>query len=441
MKRIVVLGSTGSIGTQTLDVVRRHADQLEIVGLAVNTRANELLAQAREFGVRHLAVGDERMAKDPIANDLHAAICTMSDAVSSVILGGGRETAEVEESHATLVNSAANAPAASEPSLGFGADAVVDLTHLPEADIVVNALVGAAGLRASYETLAAGKVLALANKESLVVGGDLIMPLAAQVDAQRRANGMAPATGPAGALMPIDSEHGAIYQCLLGESAREVSRLWVTASGGPFRGRTRANLKDITPAQALAHPTWNMGAKISIDSSTLMNKGLEVIEAHHLFAMDYDRIKVVVQPQSAIHSMVEFSDGSVKAHLGTTDMRIPIQFALSYPERWDAPVAPLDFTQLGSLEFAPADTDTFRCLALARAAGTRGGTLPCAMNAANEVAVAAFLAERGTYLGIAACVEAVMDAHDVQSVESLEQLEAVDAWARAKAEEWIAGRL
>ena len=307
---------------------------------------------------------------------------------------------------------------------------------LPEADIVVNALVGAAGLRASYETLRAGKVLALANKESLVVGGDLIMPLAAQVDAQRRAAGTAPAAGPAGALMPIDSEHGAIYQCLLGEDAREVARLWVTASGGPFRGRTRGELAHITPAQALAHPTWNMGAKISIDSSTLMNKGLEVIEAHHLFAMSYDRISVVVQPQSAIHSMVEYSDGSVKAHLGTTDMRIPIQFALSYPERWDAPVEPLDFTKLGTLEFAAPDTDTFRCLALARAAGERGGTLPCVMNAANEVAVAAFLAEEGSYLGIAACVEAVMDAHErqgVQRVESLDQLEELDAWARAEA--------
>ncbi|WP_418253134.1 1-deoxy-D-xylulose-5-phosphate reductoisomerase [Gordonibacter urolithinfaciens] len=403
MKRIVVLGSTGSIGTQTLDVARRHADKLEVVALAAGTRADGLLAQARELGVRHLAVGDGRLVGEPVADELAAQ-------------------------------------ARGEGSLGFGAQAVADLVRLPEADIVVNALVGAAGLRASYETLRAGKVLALANKESLVVGGDLIMPLAAQVDAQRRAAGAAPAVGPAGALMPIDSEHGAIYQCLLGEDAREVARLWVTASGGPFRGRTRAELAAITPAQALAHPTWSMGAKISIDSSTLMNKGLEVIEAHHLFGMPYDRISVVVQPQSAIHSMVEYSDGSVKAHLGTTDMRIPIQFALSYPERWDAPVEPLDFTKLGSLEFAAPDTGTFRCLALARAAGERGGTLPCAMNAANEVAVAAFLAEEGTYLGIAACVEAVMDAHEVQPVESLEQLEAVDAWARARAREWIAAQ-
>lgn len=412
-KRIVVLGSTGSIGTQTLDVARQHADKLEIVGLAVNSNVETLAAQVREFGVRHAAAGDARLAGD--------ARC---DQVVQAVNARGQHGEE----------------AAQAGTFGVGPEAVLDLVRLPEADVVVNALVGEAGLRASYETLAAGKVLALANKESLVVGGDLIMPLATKVDAQRRAAGTAPQAGPAGALMPIDSEHGAIYQCLLGEDAREVSRLWVTASGGPFRGRTRAELEDITPAQALAHPTWNMGAKISIDSSTLMNKGLEVIEAHHLFAMPYDKIEVVVQPQSAIHSMVEYADGSVKAHLGTTDMRIPIQFALSYPDRWDAPVKPLDFRTLGSLEFAAPDADTFRCLALARAAGERGGTLPCVMNAANEVAVAAFLAEEGSYLGIAACVEATMDAHvaeGVQAVESLDQLESLDAWARATARRWI----
>lgn len=400
-RRIAVLGSTGSIGTQTLDVARRHPDKLEVVALACGTRCAELLAQAREFDVRHLALGSKGAACGGFADDL------------AVQTAGG--------------------------SLGFGAAAVASLVELPEVDVVVNALVGEAGLRASYQTLAEGKVLALANKESLVVGGDLIMPMAAKVDEARRAAGVAPEHGPAGALMPIDSEHGAIYQCLIGESAREVARLWVTASGGPFRGRTRDELRDVTPADALKHPTWHMGAKITIDSSTLMNKGLEVIEAHHLFNMPYDRISVVVQPQSAIHSMVEFSDGSVKAHLGTTDMRIPIQYALSYPERWDAPVQPLDFTQLGSLEFAAPDTDTFRCLALARHAGSTGGTLPCVMNAANEVAVAAFLDGRIGYLDIAACVEAAMDAHEregVQKVESLEQLETVDRWARGAATRW-----
>ena len=399
MRRIVVLGATGSIGTQTLDVARRHPDKLQVVGLAAGSRVDALAAAAREFGVRHVAVGDASRRDDPAVDELRAS-------------------------------------AGPAGTVGFGADAVAALTDLPEADLVVNALVGAAGLAASYATLRAGKVLALANKESLVVGGDLIMPLAARVDAQRRAAGTAPATGPAGALMPIDSEHGAIYQCLLGEDAHEVSRLWVTASGGPFRGRTRGELRDVTPAQALAHPTWRMGPKITVDSSTLMNKGLEVIEAHHLFAMPYEKIEVVVQPQSAIHSMVEFTDGSVKAHLGTTDMRIPIQFALSYPERWDAPVAPLDFRALGSLEFAAPDVETFRCLALARHAGETGGTLPCVMNAANEVAVAAFLAGTIGFLDIAECVGSVMDAHEregVQRVESLEQLQELDAWARRTA--------
>ena len=408
-KRIVVLGSTGSIGRQTLDVVCQHSDKLEVVALAAHGSVDALLAQARAFGVRHVALGDPAAAASPSFEALERTVFDgppTGDVVMPEAPGGG----------------------GTEPSVGLGPEAVAALAALPEADIVVNALVGAAGMRASYDTLRAGKVLALANKESLVVAGDLIMPLARQLDA---------AAGRQHALMPIDSEHGAIYQCLLGEDAREVARLWVTASGGPFRGRTADELRGIAPEQALAHPTWNMGAKITIDSSTLMNKGLEVIEAHHLFDMGYDRIEVVVQPQSAIHSMVEFADGSVKAHLGTTDMRIPIQFALSYPERWDAPVQPLDFRTLGMLEFAAPDTDTFRCLALARRAGERGGTLPCAMNAANEVAVAAFLEGRASYLGIATVVEATMEAHEregVQQVTSLEQLEAVDAWARRFAE-------
>ena len=374
-RRVVVLGSTGSIGVQTLDVARRHPDRLKIVGLAAGTRGTELLAQAKEFNVGHLALGKP-------------------EEVSASVV------AELEEQAAGFVGA--------KGSIGFGSDAVREMVHLEEADVVVNALVGAAGLQASYETLRAGKVLALANKESLVVGGNLT-----------------------------------IYQCLLGEDSREVSKLWVTASGGPFRGKKRSDLEDITPAQALAHPTWNMGKKISIDSSTLMNKGLEVIEAHHLFQMPYDRIEVVVQPQSAIHSMVEFTDGSVKAHLGTTDMRIPIQFALSYPERWDAPVEPLDFRMLGSLDFAAPDTETFRCLALAYHAGRVSGTLPCAMNAANEVAVASFLEEKLPYLGIAECVEAVMSQHEargVQQVMSIEQLLEVDAWARSCARAWVSAR-
>ena len=383
MKRICILGSTGSIGRQTLDVCAQHPEEFRVVSLAVNTSAAKAAAQAAAAGV-----------------------------VPERVVVAARD----------------------------GEEAVLDLVRADDVDVVVNALVGAAGLRASWETLAAGHVLALANKESLVVGGDLIMPAARALDA---AAGLQDKSGVTRYLMPIDSEHGAIYQCLLGEDAREVSRLWVTASGGPFRGKTAGQLAEITPAQALAHPTWNMGAKISIDSSTLMNKGLEVIEAHHLFAMPYDRISVVVHPQSAIHSMVEFTDGSVKAHLGTTDMRIPIQFALSYPERLSAPVRPLDFRTLKDLTFEAPDEETFRCLPLARHAGEVGGTLPCVMNAANEVAVAAFLAGECAWADIARCVEAALDWHEacgaggVAPVEAIDQLVAVDGAARAFARAWL----
>lgn len=390
-KRVAVLGSSGSIGRQTLDVIAQHSDKLELVALAVNSDIDILEKQAREFSVGRIAIGTLGLKKD-----------SRIEGMRNHIAGLGRE-GKTTDAH-----------------IGFGAQEVEDLVRLPEVDIVVNAVVGAAGLRLSYEALKAGKRLCLANKESLVVGGDLIMPLATH-----------------DTLLPIDSEHGAIYQCLLGENSREVKALWVTASGGPFRGWTREELKDITPDQALAHPTWNMGAKISIDSATLMNKGLEVIEAHHLFSMPYDRIKVVVQPQSAIHSMVEFTDGSVKAHLGTTDMRIPIQFALSYPDRWEAPVPSLDFRTLGTLEFARPDTQTFPCLLLAQEAGICGQTMPCVMNAANEIAVAAFLESHCAFLQIADCVKAVMSRHMPERVESLDQLEEVDAWARMQAQLYL----
>mgnify|MGYP000749545617 FL=1 len=382
-KRVCVLGSTGSIGTQTLDVARRHPEFVKIVALSANTQAELLLEQAREFSVEHAVLANVEIAE--------------------------AWRARFAEIGATL---------------HAGSEAIVELCNLPEVDMVVNSLVGAAGMQASYATLVAGKQLALANKESLVVGGDVLMPLSTHET-----------------LLPIDSEHGAIYQCLLGEDPAEVTRLWVTASGGPFRGKKAADLQNITVEQALSHPTWNMGRKISIDSSTLMNKGLEVIEAHHLFAMPYDKIAVVVQPQSAIHSMVEFTDGSVKAHLGTTDMRIPIQFALSYPARWSAPVEPLDFRTLGSLEFEAPDLGTFRCLALAIEAGTTGGTLPAVMNAANEVAVAAFLAEQIPYLGIAELVERAMNHAvrdgSVQAATSIDQLLAIDAETRVYAREQV----
>lgn len=382
-KRVCVLGSTGSIGTQTLDVARRHPEFVKIVALSANTQVELLLEQVREFSVEHVV-----LANAEIADAWRARFAEIG------------------------------------ATLHAGPEAIVELCNLPEVDMVVNSLVGAAGMQASYATLVAGKQLALANKESLVVGGDVLMPLSTHET-----------------LLPIDSEHGAIYQCLLGEDPAEVTRLWVTASGGPFRGKKAADLQNITVEQALSHPTWNMGRKISIDSSTLMNKGLEVIEAHHLFAMPYDKIAVVVQPQSAIHSMVEFTDGSVKAHLGTTDMRIPIQFALSYPARWSAPVEPLDFRTLGSLEFEAPDLETFRCLVLAIEAGTTGGTLPAVMNAANEVAVAAFLDEQIPYLGIAELVERAMNhavrEGSVQAATSIDQLLAIDAETRVYAREQV----
>ena len=373
--RLVILGATGSIGTQALDVVRMHPDKLEVVALAAGRRVDEMVRYAQEFGCKHLAFGDETVRDAPALAQLDADV-----------------------------------------HVGFGAAAVAALTQLDDVDIVLNALSGEAGMRASYDTLKAGRILALANKESLVVGGDLIMPLATHET-----------------LLPVDSEHSAIYQCYLGEFPHEARRIWLTCSGGPFRGMTRGELSQVTAAQALAHPTWNMGPKITIDSATLMNKGLEVIEAQHLFDVKTDDIRVVVHPQSCVHSMVEYVDGSVKAHLGVADMRIPIQFALSYPHRWESPATQVDFTQMTPLEFLDPDLDTFRCLTLALEAGRAGGTLPCVMNAANEVAVAAFLADACRLTDIDATVEQVMDQVGSEPVESLEQLEEIDARSRALA--------
>lgn len=373
--RLVILGATGSIGTQALDVVRMHPDKLEVVALAAGRRVDEMVRYAQEFGCKHLAFGDETVRDAPALAQLDADV-----------------------------------------HVGFGAAAVAALTQLDDVDIVLNALSGEAGMRASYDTLKAGRILALANKESLVVGGDLIMPLATHET-----------------LLPVDSEHSAIYQCYLGEFPHDARRIWLTCSGGPFRGMTRGELSQVTAAQALAHPTWNMGPKITIDSATLMNKGLEVIEAQHLFDVKTDDIRVVVHPQSCVHSMVEYVDGSVKAHLGVADMCIPIQFALSYPHRWESPAAQVDFTQVAPLEFLDPDLDTFRCLTLALEAGRAGGTLPCVMNAANEVAVAAFLADACRLTDIDATVEQVMEQVGSEPVESLEQLEEIDARSRALA--------
>lgn len=373
--RVAILGCTGSIGKQALDVCRQHADRLQVVALSVNASTQALVAAAREFDVAAVAVADEAHADDPVLAELPAGC-----------------------------------------SCAAGAQAVRDLAVRDDVDCVLVAIVGAAGLEASHAALTANKRLALANKESLVVGGDLLMPLARP-----------------GQLIPVDSEHSAIYQCYLGENPREAHCIWLTCSGGPFFGRTRAELDRVTRADALAHPTWSMGAKITIDSATLMNKGLERIEAMHLFGCDLDFINVVVQRQSKIHSMVEYADGSVMAHLGASDMRIPIQFAFSYPERWDTPAPRIDFRELGQLTFDAADADAFRCLALAERAGKTGGTMPCVLNAANEVAVDAFLHDRCSFTDIDRVVEACMDAHDVESVRGFDQLAAIDAGTRLKA--------
>ncbi|MCX8006740.1 MAG: 1-deoxy-D-xylulose-5-phosphate reductoisomerase [Coriobacteriia bacterium] len=375
MIRVALLGSTGSIGTQTVEVARRHPDKVQVVALAANRDADTLAAQAVATGASMLAMADAGAAQR----------------LSELLPGS---------------------------AVGTGSEAVAELAAADEVDVVVNALVGAAGLRATVRALQSGKRLALANKESLVAGGDVVMPLVKRRDS----------------LLPVDSEHSAIFQCLEGERRERLARIWLTASGGPFRGMGPDQLSKVTPEQALKHPRWSMGPKITVDSATLMNKGLEAIEAHHLFSLPYDDILVVVHPQSCVHSMVEFLDGSVKAHLGATDMRIPIQYALSYPDRWETAVGSVDFAAIGRLDFEAPDLGAFPCLALAYDAGRAGGTMPAVMNAANEVAVAAFLAGRAGFLDIPRIVESVMSRHDPWPAASLEAVEAADAWARAEAE-------
>jgi 1-deoxy-D-xylulose-5-phosphate reductoisomerase len=294
-------------------------------------------------------------------------------------------------------------------------------TH-PEVDLVLCASSGTAALEAVLAAIDAGKTIALANKEVLVMAGGLVMDRA-------RARGVA--------ILPVDSEHNAIHQCLRGHEAREVRRLILTASGGPFRGRTRASLAAVTPADALRHPTWQMGPKITIDSATLMNKGLEVIEAHWLFGMPAAQIDVVVHPQSIVHSLVEFADGSMLAQLGTTDMRLPIQYAFSYPERWPAPVPFLDLARAGTLEFQPPDWDEFPCLRLAFQALEADRSLPIVLNASNEVAVSSFLAGALPFPAIAEVIGATMDAHTAAPVDTLAAVRAVDTWARGTAAELV----
>ena len=382
-KKITLLGSTGSIGTQSLDVIR--AQGYEVFGLSAHSHVDKILQQIEEFHPRYVCMTDPDAARR-----LDAELSGRADA----------------------------------PRLLVGPEGLKQLAALDGTDVVLNSVVGIAGLGASLCAIESGHDLALANKESLVTGGHLVTQAVAKHGVK---------------LLPVDSEHSAIFQCLQDkESAPSLTKILLTASGGPFFGMKTEELRGKTKADALKHPNWNMGAKITIDSATLMNKGLERIEAMHLFNCDLDFINVVVQRQSKIHSMVEFADGSVMAHLGASDMRIPIQFAFSYPERWDTPAPRIDFRELGQLTFDAADMDTFRCLALAERAGKTGGTMPCVLNAANEVAVDAFLHDGCSFTDIDRIVESCMDAHDMQAVDSFEQLRDIDAWAREKAAQVLA---
>jgi 1-deoxy-D-xylulose-5-phosphate reductoisomerase len=371
-RRLVILGSTGSIGTQALDVVARSGGELELVALSAGSDWESLLKQAEQFGVTKIALADVDAA-----------------ARASEAWTGG--------------------------SVLAGPDGLVELVTGSDCDMVLNAIVGSAGLLATVATLGEGIDLALANKESLVVGGELVNQLAEATGAQ---------------IIPVDSEHSALHQLIAAERAGTVDRLLVTASGGPFRGRSTAELADVTIEQALAHPTWAMGGKITIDSATLMNKGLEVIEAHHLFGTPYDQIRVVVHPQSIIHSLIQLCDGATLAHLGYPDMRVPISYALHYPNRTEVPLPALDLPALGSLTFEEPDLETFRCLRLAREAGIAGGTAPCTLNAANEVAVHAFLSGELSFLGIAEVIERTLEQLPAESVHSFDTLMDADLDAR-----------
>jgi 1-deoxy-D-xylulose-5-phosphate reductoisomerase len=378
-KRLLILGSTGSIGTQALDVLRR-SDELELIGLSAERSWEALVEQARAHGVRRIALVDEDAA-------------------------------------------ARAAQAWTEGEVLSGPEGLVQLVVESGAELVLNALVGSAGLGPTVATLGEGIDLALANKESLVVGGELVSALAEATGAQ---------------IVPVDSEHTALHQLLAGQPPGAVERLTVTASGGPFRGRTHAELEDVTVKQALNHPTWAMGGKITIDSATLMNKGLELMEAHHLFGTPYERIDVVVHPQSLVHGIVQLTDGAMLAHLGPPDMRIAISYALHGGESVDLPIVPIDLAAVGELTFEPVDFDAFPCLRLAREAALVGGTAPCVLNAANEVAVHAFLEGRLHFNGIPAVIERTLSELPVAPVRAFESLYEADREAREVAGEAVA---
>ncbi len=372
MKKIAILGSTGSIGTQTLDVVRAHSDELEVVALAAGSNKERLKEQIREFHPELVSLSDEKKAQE----------------LKEELAG---EAVEVVS----------------------GMDGLIEAAGIDSADVVVTAVVGMMGILPTMEAIRKGKDIALANKETLVTAGHLIIPMAREYGVS---------------ILPVDSEHSAIFQCLQGEPKKALDKILLTASGGPFRGKSAEFLETVTLEDALNHPNWSMGPKITIDSSTMVNKGLEVMEAKWLFGVDYSQIEVVIQPQSIIHSMVQYIDGAVIAQLGTPDMRVPIEYALFYPERRSLPGDRLDFSKLSQITFEKPDYKVFRGLSLAIEAGKTGGTMPTVFNAANERAVAKFLKGEIKYTDIVRSIEKCMDAHKVSAHPDLEEILATEQW-------------
>ncbi len=369
---LVILGSTGSIGQQALEVVDRHPDQYKVVGLAAKDEIELLQSQVEKYQPRAVALADThnyRHFKELMGNKVKV-LC--------------------------------------------GVEGMCEIASLDAVDTVLVAVSGSVGIKPTLAAIDKSRRIALANKETLVAAGDIVMQAAVDKQAE---------------IIPVDSEHSAIFQCLQADKTY-LKNLWLTASGGPFRDFTREQLAAVTVDMALSHPNWKMGPKITVDSATLMNKGLEVIEAHHLFGVEFDQIKVLVQKESVIHSMVEFVDGSFLAHLGVADMRIPIQYALSYPQRYESPAQHLDFTQLGSIHFAAPDRERFPALDLAISAGRRGGTLPAVMNAANELAVQQFLQRAIAFNDIPGIVEQVMQRHNPIDNPNLQDVLDADTWAR-----------
>lgn len=372
MKKIAILGSTGSIGTQTLDVVREHSDELQVVALAAGTNKERLKEQIKEFHPKFVSLSDEKKAqelKEELAGEQVEVVC--------------------------------------------GMEGLIEVAGVDSADVVVTAVVGMMGILPTMEAIKKGKDIALANKETLVTAGHLIIPMAKEYGVS---------------ILPVDSEHSAIFQSLQGEPKAALDKILLTASGGPFRGKSAEFLETVTLEAALNHPNWSMGPKITIDSSTMVNKGLEVMEAKWLFGVDYSQIEVVIQPQSIIHSMVQYVDGAIIAQLGTPDMRVPIEYALFYPERRSLSGDRLDFSKLSQITFEKPDYKVFRGLSLAIEAGKTGGTMPTVFNAANERAVAKFLKGEIKYTDIVRSIEKCMDAHKVSAHPDLEEILATEQW-------------